>query len=76
MINLFKLHSNPEQLYGYDRMTATPKLAWVNINDDQKKKLESFFGKWKKGEVKEEKITDYIKRDIEYRKNNNVLTTL
>lgn len=30
----------------------------------------------KTGEVKEEKIADYIKRDIESRKKNNVLLTL
>ena len=45
MISFYKLHSNPEQLYGYDRMTATPKLAWANTNDDQKKKLESLWAK-------------------------------
>ena len=45
MINLYKLHNEPEQLYGYDRVIQVPKMAWEHSNDDQKKKLESLWAK-------------------------------
>ena len=45
MISLYKLHNEPEQLYGYDRVIQVPKMAWEHSNDDQKKKLESLWTK-------------------------------
>ena len=39
MINLFKLHSKPETLLGYDRIIQIPKMAWEMTNEKQKRKM-------------------------------------
>ena len=39
MINLFKLHSNPETLYGYDHIIQIPQMAWAMTDVKQKRKM-------------------------------------
>ena len=39
MMNFYELHSNPEQLYGYDRIMQIPQIAWEMADDKQKKKM-------------------------------------
>ena len=41
MMNLYKLHTNPEQLYGYDRRIEIPEFAWEMTDDKQRKKMAS-----------------------------------
>ena len=44
MINLFKLHSNPEKLYGYqEAITQVPRLAWELVPPKQKDELKSLW---------------------------------
>ena len=41
MINLYKLHSKPKTLFGYDHIMEIPKLAWEMTNNKQKDQLQS-----------------------------------
>ena len=38
MINLYKLHSKPKTLFGYDHVMQVPELAWIMTKDRHKLK--------------------------------------
>ena len=41
MISLYKLHSKPKTLFGYDRVMQIPEMAWEMTDNKQKDKLKS-----------------------------------